>query len=156
MKTPRPICNKNELGSLASAILRSQPATVCSRDMRTLCLFLFASLLAVTHCARNLSAIYRFSSQLKGDDYVVHWNFDTDTRNISFAVRVRTTGWIGFGLSPNGQMPNSDVIVGWVDTNGQATIHVSKIMIVQSNMVGSISCNTGPFCSWSIHSSYRL
>ena len=94
--------------------------------MRALCIALFVSLLAVTHGARNLSAIYRFSARLSGDDYVVHWSFDTATKNITFAVRVRTTGWIGFGLSPNGQMPNSDVIVGWVDTNGQATLHVSK------------------------------
>ncbi|XP_065897525.1 putative DBH-like monooxygenase protein 2 isoform X2 [Dysidea avara] len=35
------------------------------------------------------------------------------------AVRVQTTGWIGLGFSPNGQMPGSDVVIGWVDNTGK-------------------------------------
>ena len=89
-------------------------------------LLVLASLLAVSHCAHDLSRTYRFSSQLRtGDDYTLYWNFDVQTQNISFAVRVRTTGWIGFGLSPNGQMPNSDVVIGWVDNNGRAYFQVN-------------------------------
>ncbi|XP_065886142.1 DBH-like monooxygenase protein 1 homolog [Dysidea avara] len=29
------------------------------------------------------------------------------------AVQVQTTGWIGFGFSPNGGMTGSDVVIGW-------------------------------------------
>ena len=29
-------------------------------------------------------------------------------------VSANTTGWVGFGVSPNGQMPRSDVVIGWV------------------------------------------
>ena len=47
--------------------------------------------------------------------YILYWNFDLVREDITFAVRVQTTGWIGFGLSPNGQMPQSDVVIGWVD-----------------------------------------
>ena len=44
---------------------------------------------------------------------------------ISFAVHVNTTGWVGFGLSPNGQMPNSDVVIGWVDRSGSVAFQVN-------------------------------
>ena len=55
----------------------------------------------------------------------VPWNFDNDAETISFAVRVKTSGWVGFGLSPNGQMPDSDVVIGWVTADGDTIFHVS-------------------------------
>ena len=33
---------------------------------------------------------------------------------IVFVVTAKTTGWIGLGLSPNGNMANSDIIWGQV------------------------------------------
>ena len=73
----------------------------------------------------SFSDQYRFSTQL-GDNYHIFWSFDTATERIDFAVIVGTTGWVGFGLSPNGQMPRSDVVIGWVDdVTGQAYFHVS-------------------------------
>ena len=58
----------------------------------------------------------------------MYWSFDSEMETISFAVRVQTTGWIGFGLSPNGQMPGSDVIIGWVDDNGDSFFNVRTII----------------------------
>ena len=66
---------------------------------------------------QDLRSTYQFNARLH-EDYTLYWSFDNDAQNISFAVRVRTTGWIGFGLSPNGQMPQSDVVIGWVDGSG--------------------------------------
>ncbi|XP_076818497.1 DBH-like monooxygenase protein 1 homolog [Clavelina lepadiformis] len=34
--------------------------------------------------------------------------------HITFELHVQTTGWIGIGISPNGKMANSDIVVGWV------------------------------------------
>ena len=59
--------------------------------------------------------------------YGLHWNFTRETQSIYFAVNVSTTGWVGFGLSPNGQMPASDVVIGWVN-GGESYFHVSYIM----------------------------
>ena len=76
----------------------------------------------------NLSTRYAFSSTLydrNGDTYVLHWNFSIAERTIAFAVNVSTTGWVGFGLSPNGGMANSDVVMGWV-SNGRTYFHVSS------------------------------
>ncbi len=91
---------------------------------------LFLLLALVSLCsAGDLSTRYRFQQVLDSESkYVLHWSFDLDagdTGTISFAVNVSTTGWVGFGLSPNGQMPLSDVVIGWVDDQGEPQFHVS-------------------------------
>jgi hypothetical protein len=63
----------------------------------------------------NLALKYSFNVTLIPNEYWLYWNFNQTTQSISLAVRVKTNGWIGFGLSPNGQMPGSDVIIGWID-----------------------------------------
>ena len=87
-----------------------------------------ACTLSLATCAQDLSEFYPFKATLNtaedGGLYEVYWTFDNAAETISFAVRVQTTGWVGFGLSPNGQMPNSDVVIGWVD-NGETFLHVS-------------------------------
>ena len=86
-------------------------------------LLVFTTLLVTVTSAQrshNLNDTYRFSMELH-PNYSLFWNFDRATQNISFAVRVRTTGWVGFGLSPNGQMPQSDVVIGWVENAGTRT-----------------------------------
>jgi hypothetical protein len=51
-----------------------------------------------------------------------HWNFsETD---IIGEIHVKTEGWVGFGLSPNGKMDQSDVVVGWIDTSKQVNFTV--------------------------------
>ena len=91
-------------------------------------LAVLACALSFISCAHDLSETYPFNVTLNtaenGGLYELYWTFDNAAETVSFAVRVQTTGWIGFGLSPNGQMPNSDVVIGWVD-NGEAFFHVS-------------------------------
>lgn len=50
------------------------------------------------------------------NQYILYWNY-TDS-DIIFEVHVKTTGWIAFGLSPNGNMINSDMVVAWVNPDG--------------------------------------
>ena len=91
---------------------------------------LFVLALAFSRCTCDLQQDYRFNAQLDGNgDYTLYWNFDVATKNISFAVRVRTTGWVGFGLSPDGKMPQSDVVIGWVDSNQRVFLQVDKIIV---------------------------
>ena len=97
--------------------------------MRAIIQLLFlACALGLSRCAHDLSS-YPFKATLNsaenGGLYELYWNFDNDAENISFAVRVQTTGWVGFGLSPNGQMPDSDVVIGWVTDDGETVFHVS-------------------------------
>ena len=92
-----------------------------------------AVLFLLVSCAFGLSAAahidlqsYPFSFVLHDEAglfYVLHWNVNSET--INFAVNVSTTGWVGFGVSPNGQMPGSDVVIGWVSSEGETYFHVS-------------------------------
>ena len=97
--------------------------------VRTLALLLSAAVLLlltqVCASARDLSAEYTFTATLD-ESYQLYWNYDLNEGSISFAVRVQTEGWVGFGVSPNGQMPGSDVVIGWVDDQGTVFFHVSK------------------------------
>ena len=50
------------------------------------------------------------------DIYYLYWSY-TDA-DILFEIHAKTTGWLSFGLSPNGDMFNSDIIMAWVKSNG--------------------------------------
>ena len=76
----------------------------------------------------ELSSKYPFQKVLldeQGQFYELYWNYSVAAGTIHFAVNVSTTGWVGFGVSPNGQMPGSDVVIGWVATGGKSYFHVS-------------------------------
>ena len=83
------------------------------------------SLASSTHDFSNYPFKTTLNTEEDGGLYELYWNFDNDAERIDFAVRVQTTGWVGFGLSPNGQMPNSDVVIGWVTDDGDTVFHVS-------------------------------
>jgi len=53
---------------------------------------------------------------VENDTYILFWNYNKT--DITFELQVKTTGWAGFGISPNGDMTNSDVILFWVNSNG--------------------------------------
>ena len=85
-------------------------------------------LVAAAHA--DLQSKYPFSTVLfnRGDQfYELHWNFTRATETIYFAVNVSTTGWVGFGLSPTGNMIGSDVVIGWV--NGEDTFFHVRVAI---------------------------
>ena len=88
---------------------------------------LIALLVAVDVCKGDhhstFAEKYPFSANLYEGFYNLYWNFSSVDQTIHFAVKVKTTGWVGFGISPNGQMPGSDVIIAWVDGDN-AYFHV--------------------------------
>ena len=57
--------------------------------------------------------------------YQLYWTFDDVQKTITFNMVVKTTGWVGFGLSPDGGMVGSDVVIGWITTEGKSYFHVS-------------------------------
>jgi hypothetical protein len=56
-----------------------------------------------------------FIDLLDNGFYRFYWNYNTS--DLIGEIHVKTNGWVSFGLSPNGGMDNSDVIVGWIDDN---------------------------------------
>ena len=91
-----------------------------------LSLLLLLPLLA-TGAHVEFSSKYPFQKVLfdgQGQFYGLYWNYSITAGTIHFAVNVSTTGWVGFGVSPNGQMPGSDVVIGWVAADGKSYFHV--------------------------------
>ena len=81
-------------------------------------------LLASAHLHEDLAERYSNFKLLSSPSYELYWDVDEPSRNLSLAVRVNTTGWVGFGVSPNGGMPNSDVVMGWVEDDGTVAFQV--------------------------------
>lgn len=60
-----------------------------------------------------------FTEHLDTDGMVtLRWGFSEVEQNITFQLSVNTTGWVGFGLSPNGDMRGADIVIGGVGPNG--------------------------------------
>ena len=58
--------------------------------------------------------------------YNLYWSFTEE--DITFEIHVETTGWAGFGISPNGGMISADLIIGWIDEeHGDPHFHVSYL-----------------------------
>ena len=61
---------------------------------------------------------------LISNTYELYWNYTEGTSRLDIAVRVKTTGWVGLGVSEKGSMVNSDLAVGWVTDQGDPRIQV--------------------------------
>ncbi|XP_067141859.1 DBH-like monooxygenase protein 1 homolog [Centruroides vittatus] len=69
----------------------------------------------------SLISAQNWTNYLKLDpNYEVRWSIQGEW--IIFQVEVATRGWVGFGISPNGGMTGSDIVIGWVK-NGRAQFH---------------------------------
>ncbi|KAG7172306.1 MOXD1 1-like 1 [Homarus americanus] len=44
-------------------------------------------------------------------------------KDVVFEVQVATLGYVGLGFSPNGGMKGADILLGWVDLQGQIYLH---------------------------------
>ena len=83
--------------------------------------------LVTAHTHDELSEQYTYNVQLDSEGrYTIFYSYDEDSSILRIAVLVQTTGWIGLGISPNGQMPGSDVVMGWVDGSGRGFLQVAN------------------------------
>ena len=55
------------------------------------------------------------------ENFRVFWTVLNDSF-IEFGLQVNTKGWIGIGISLNGLMANSDVMIGWIDQDNTTII----------------------------------
>ena len=73
----------------------------------------------------NLAEKYSFKLSLNEDpSYMLYWSVDLDQKEVSFAVDVNAQGWVGLGLSKNGQMIGSDVVTAWIKDDGEPQLQV--------------------------------
>lgn len=50
------------------------------------------------------------------------WRYNETSIDIEYTAATR--GWMAFALSPNGGMNQSDVMIAWIDLNGETVIQV--------------------------------
>ena len=69
---------------------------------------------------------YENSKVLVSGQYELYWTYKPVSSALEMAVRVKTLGWFGLGVSADGQMSNSDLVIGWVTAGGTAMLRVSE------------------------------
>ena len=80
-----------------------------------LAVFSLAVLIAVPpiHCNLQPTESFTHSASLAPNGHFkLFWKYDDKT--ITFEVHAKTKGYVGLGISPNGGMSNSDIVIGWV------------------------------------------
>jgi hypothetical protein len=60
----------------------------------------------------------------KNGDYIFNWSIDETDLTIKVDLDVKTTGWVGFGLSKEGQMSNSDTVMCYYSTSQSKAVCV--------------------------------
>lgn len=61
-----------------------------------------------------------FGDDDNDDLYKLYWKvIGKDLDEIQFEVHCKTTGWVGLGISPNGDM-QGDLVIGWVNSDGKS------------------------------------
>ena len=77
------------------------------------CIVFVSLTFGVTSVIVPIANDYTHSLELMKDEtYHVFWKYDNTT--ITFEIHAKTLGWVGFGLSSNGGMAGSDVIIAWI------------------------------------------
>lgn len=62
---------------------------------------------------------YEFSANFADDDYKLYWRVEGD--HIFIALEAKTTGWVAIGFGSI-KMAGADMIIGWVDSDGDASV----------------------------------
>jgi hypothetical protein len=91
----------------------------------TTILFLFATAMHMASAAmQSFDQKYPYVTNLD-EGFKLYWKYDLEQQTIDFGCNISTNGWFGVGISPDGKMLNSDIVVGWVNSDGSAQFHVS-------------------------------
>ncbi|XP_070555179.1 DBH-like monooxygenase protein 1 homolog [Ptychodera flava] len=78
-------------------------------------LYVALALALFSYCQAEVTPTDTYTHDAALDDFgKVHlfWKYDDTT--ITFEVHAETLGYVGFGISPNGGMTDSDIVIGWV------------------------------------------
>ena len=84
-------------------------------------------LCVATVVVADLSSEYNHEAYLDPDEnYKLYWSVKDADKSIHFATEVKTTGWVGFGISVGltGSMKDADIVMGWVDSSGKPFLEV--------------------------------
>lgn len=60
-------------------------------------------------------------------DFHVKWN-SNNKEWLTMEMSTNTNGYVAVGFSPNGGMKDADIVLGWVDRNGEPHLKVWKLI----------------------------
>ena len=92
------------------------------------CVQLLLVLMLPHSSAKSLASEFDHFAWLdESEHFGLYWSVQRADKSIHFAAAVKTTGWIGFGISKglSGKMPEADIVIGWVASDGQGYLEVS-------------------------------
>lgn len=70
-------------------------------------------------------ADYKGSEYLDCDQtFLVHWSIINAEETIYFELVAKTTGFVGFGISPKGGMTGADIVIAGVSSNHSTYVFV--------------------------------
>lgn len=92
------------------------------RLISSLAVILTINSLCPSMCLSMVSAIHWDHAVDLNEDFRILWTIIN--QDITFEIQARTLGYVGFGFSPDGNLPGSDIAIGWVD-RGQTYFQVS-------------------------------
>jgi hypothetical protein len=79
----------------------------------TLKIIVFVLIIALSNCWDNTLDAW------KDGLFILNWNINVLTQEVTFNMDVGTAGWIGIGFSKDGYMAESDMIMAYIDSNGK-------------------------------------
>ncbi|XP_026869883.1 DBH-like monooxygenase protein 1 homolog [Electrophorus electricus] len=88
-------------------------------ENKVLCAAVFLTSVVCAACSRGSGFDHAATLDANGK-YTIKWKFDETT--ITFEIEAETKGYIGFGISPNGAMASSDIMIGGV-AHGEPYLH---------------------------------
>jgi hypothetical protein len=84
----------------------------------TLGIFSFATIF--THVNSKSLGVRKWKKEVEPLDpegkYLLSWEVDLDLESVVFNVEVETRGFVGFGISPSGNMDGADIFISGVDS----------------------------------------
>ena len=82
----------------------------------------------------------------------MYWTVDDSSDTVEIGLEVESSGWIGWGISPNGQMVNSDVIVAWIEDDEDQTPYLKNYYTTSNRYDGMFWFDVSAFCDFSCFS----
>jgi len=66
--------------------------------------------------------------------FVLGWEANAESDSITFEIEAETTGYVGFGVSPQGSMLDADIFIAGVDPDGVPYYSVSEFYFNFNNV----------------------
>ena len=79
---------------------------------------MFSLIFSAAFLLRLASCQTWMQSKYLDQNFLVKWKANELEMVVTFRVEVKTRGWFSLGLSSNGKMIRSDVVIGWVTPDG--------------------------------------